>query len=171
MSPSSVVSGSRIPLLLVMLLSVVCQGISLGGQGFVFTKTAEMQTVPFKAKGKSLRPRPALRSAPWMPGRSRASLPLAPGGMPLLLDKGWCRASAVVGAVSREGEPYSRRLQRAMKRLEKLEDELEAAEDADPVDEQLVAKLKLRVAEAELKAAAEGEKAGLQVSVAEAKVG
>eukprot|EP00285_Hemiselmis_virescens_P017297 CAMPEP_0173390798 /NCGR_PEP_ID=MMETSP1356-20130122/16200_1 /TAXON_ID=77927 ORGANISM="Hemiselmis virescens, Strain PCC157" /NCGR_SAMPLE_ID=MMETSP1356 /ASSEMBLY_ACC=CAM_ASM_000847 /LENGTH=44 /DNA_ID= /DNA_START= /DNA_END= /DNA_ORIENTATION= len=44
MSPSSVVSGSQIPLLLVILLCVVCQVISFRGQGFVFTKTAEMQT-------------------------------------------------------------------------------------------------------------------------------
>jgi len=178
MWPSRIVSGTGILLLLAILCSVVCHGFSFRGQGFVFTKTEEMKTVPLRAKGQSLRARPGLRTAPWILGGRRARMPLAPGGKPLLLDERWCWDSAVLRAVSGDGEVYSKRLQRAVERLEKALDELDAAEDADSVDTQLVAELKLRVAEAKVgvaeakrDAASEEEKAGLQVSVAEAKVG
>ena len=67
---------------------------------------------------------------------------------------------------------------KAKKRLAKAEGELDAAQEADPVDDQRVAKAELGVAKAEvgvakaeLKAAPESEKAKAEIGVAKAEIG
>jgi len=178
MLPSRIVCGSWVLLLLAVLLAVVRHGASFGGQGLVCSQMAGMKTGPLKAKVQSLRSGPAFRTAPGVLRSRGTGMPLAPGGMPLLLREEWRMGSVALRTASssdsekaEEDETTKWRKKRAIERLERAGRELDEAETADPVDPLRVAKAEFGVAQAELKAAPEGEKAGLQVQVAKAELG
>eukprot|EP00284_Hemiselmis_tepida_P002417 CAMPEP_0174951672 /NCGR_PEP_ID=MMETSP1355-20121228/94973_1 /TAXON_ID=464990 /ORGANISM="Hemiselmis tepida, Strain CCMP443" /LENGTH=843 /DNA_ID=CAMNT_0016199347 /DNA_START=360 /DNA_END=2891 /DNA_ORIENTATION=+ len=200
MFPLHLVGVSRIHLLLVVLLIVLCQGVSFGGQGVPCTQKGLIERDnPHLINGAIAADwagtvRPSLRDAHgvhatgslrddqapeqrMVEGQRVAGLSLlrCRGGAKRQRERGKKRLQAESGESgdTKEEQLSAPRWRKrwVIDRLERAERELDEAEAADPVNPLRVAKAELGVAQAELKAAPEGEKAGLQVQVAKAELG